>query len=93
MSDGIVVLDINDPNFPVIGSYNDSGQAYGIFTSDNYVYVTDLVYGLKILEITVEAPPSRNFSGFLSLESGILFGMIPLSLLIISIRRRKHRSM
>jgi hypothetical protein len=79
--DGIVVLNVNDPNFPVVGSYKDDGQPYGVYSRGDYVFVTDQVDGLTILEI------KRSSSN--SSDSRIIFGMIPLWLLIVIFRRRK----
>jgi hypothetical protein len=52
MSDGVIVYDVNDPEFPIVGSYTDTGKAYGILATDNYVYIADQVEGFKILTIT-----------------------------------------
>jgi hypothetical protein len=79
--DGIVVLNVNDPNFPVVGSYKDDGQPYGVYSRGDYVFVTDQVDGLTILEI------KRSSSN--SSDSRIIFGMIPLWLLIVAFRRKK----
>ncbi len=67
MTGGIVVLNMTDPNFSVVGSYSDTGKAYGILALEEYVFLADQEEGLKILEITTVSN-SENSSVSLQFE-------------------------
>jgi len=71
MNDGIVILNITDTNFPIIGNYSDTGRAYGIMASGNHVFVADQVDGLKILEIIPGITSSSPV--FYSFYASVLF--------------------
>lgn len=70
MKDGVVVINITDSDFPIVGTYTGTGKAYGILSIDKYVFVADQDEGFKILEITFpksdESSSSMNMSLFMT---------------------------
>lgn len=52
-SNGVLIVDVSDPYDPpiAVNQSNDFGCAIEIFVQDNYCYVTDEKFGLKIFEI------------------------------------------
>jgi hypothetical protein len=57
-SSGLLVLDITDPSAPTLeGSFDTSGQAYGVTVAGNYAFVADGSDGLQVIDISDPASP------------------------------------
>lgn len=85
MTDGVVVFNLTNPNFPVVGKYTDTGKAYGIFAMDKYVFVADQDEGLKILEI---ATPKSDVSSSPINMGNIVFSLITFIFVMKLIKRK-----
>jgi len=58
-SDGLVILDIEDPANPTgVGGYDADGSTQSVTISGNYAYVADFNYGLMMLDIEDPANPT-----------------------------------
>ncbi|MDY6951850.1 MAG: hypothetical protein SWE60_10075 [Thermodesulfobacteriota bacterium] len=52
-SSGIKVIDLSQPGFPIIGSYNTPGFVHNLAIRDSLLYVADGSKGLLILDVSV----------------------------------------
>jgi len=55
----VVLRIINIANPFEVGYYDTSGYAVGVFVSNNYAYIADQSYGLRIIDITNPQNPSE----------------------------------
>ena len=68
---GIQILDVTVANKPVlVGGFETTGKAYGVYASGNYAYVADGQGGLQITDVTDPANPVRK-GGYDADASGI----------------------
>jgi hypothetical protein len=65
--DGFRIYNIADPsNITQLGSYSDNGEYINnLFASEDYIYLVDSCYGLKIIDVSDPANPAK-IAGFKS---------------------------
>jgi hypothetical protein len=58
VASGLVFFDISKPSEPsLVGTYNTSGNAYGVYISGKYAYVADGASGLEVIDISNPSAP------------------------------------
>ncbi|MHC1781660.1 MAG: LVIVD repeat-containing protein [Anaerolineaceae bacterium] len=82
---GIQIIDISDPSNPAsqgllpieLGNWELSVTQHGergLFAQDNYLYITDAVFGLTIVDISDRSQPTR-VSEYMTPVPSVLFGV------------------
>jgi len=55
----VKILDISDPSDPtVVGSFDNGGETYGVFSVGDRLYTADLQEGVEVLDISIPSAPS-----------------------------------
>ncbi|MHA1193759.1 MAG: LVIVD repeat-containing protein, partial [Promethearchaeota archaeon] len=62
--DGFRIYNIANPsNITQLGSYSDNGEYINLFASEDYIYLVDYYYGLKIIDVSDPINPTK-IAGF-----------------------------